>query len=165
MTPSMRSRRSRDAAGLAEATQALDRATSRAQRRGAARDLDQTLWDLTRVVELGDGLVEDAALAPARTVLERAGERRRIAPGVTVVALLGATGSGKSSLFNALTGATIARTAVTRPTTTKPLAALPADLKSLPVVRVLRYGLLVLVAAELVPALLRRWLPRCAPGS
>lgn len=126
MTPSMRSRRSRDAAGPAEATQAFDRATSRAQRRGAARDLDQTLWDLTRVVELGDGLVEDAALAPARTVLERAGERRRIAPGVTVVALLGATGSGKSSLVNALTGATIARTAVTRPTTTKPLAALPA---------------------------------------
>lgn len=42
------------------------------------------------------------------------------------------------------------------------LAALPADLKSLPVVRVLRYGLLVLVAAELVPALLRRWLPRPA---
>ena len=39
------------------------------------------------------------------------------------------------------------------------LAALPAEWKALPVVRVLRYGLLVLVAAELVPALLRRWLP------
>ncbi|AMD87896.1 dGTPase [Actinomyces radicidentis] len=126
MTPPTIRRRDAVGASDAEPTRAFDRDTSRAQRRGAARDLDQTLWDLTRAVELGDGLVEDAALAPARTVLTRAGERRRIAPGVTVVALLGATGSGKSSLFNALTGATIARTAVTRPTTTKPLAALPA---------------------------------------
>lgn len=40
------------------------------------------------------------------------------------------------------------------------LGALPTSLKSIPVVRVLRYGLLVLVAAELVPVVLRRWLPR-----
>lgn len=39
------------------------------------------------------------------------------------------------------------------------LGALPDSLKAMPAVRVLRYGLLVLVAAELVPALLRRWLP------
>ncbi|KWZ72078.1 MAG: GTPase [Winkia neuii] len=42
----------------------------------------------------------------------------------TVVAFLGATGSGKSSLFNAVAGAQIARAGATRPTTTEPLAAL-----------------------------------------
>ncbi|SMB93104.1 phosphatase PAP2 family protein [Deinococcus hopiensis] len=40
------------------------------------------------------------------------------------------------------------------------LSALPHSVKDLGVVRALRYGLLVLVATEGVPALLRRWLPR-----
>lgn len=40
------------------------------------------------------------------------------------------------------------------------LGALPVSVKDLAVVRVLRYALLVLVAAEGVPRLLRRWLPR-----
>lgn len=40
------------------------------------------------------------------------------------------------------------------------LGALPEGVKNLAVVRVLRYALLVLVAAEGVPRLLRRWLPR-----
>ncbi|MBZ9752007.1 phosphatase PAP2 family protein [Deinococcus sp. HMF7604] len=39
------------------------------------------------------------------------------------------------------------------------LSALPDALKDLTVVRVLRYALLVVVAAEVVPAVLRRWLP------
>lgn len=41
----------------------------------------------------------------------------------TVVALAGATGSGKSSLFNAITGHTLAATGVTRPTTSAARAA------------------------------------------
>lgn len=109
-------------------TAQLPASTVRAQRRAAGADLDSALWELRRVVELGDGLVDEEALAPARTVLERASQRRALAPGMTVVALLGATGSGKSSLFNALTGTSLARTAVTRPTTTQPLAAVPAGL-------------------------------------
>ena len=40
------------------------------------------------------------------------------------------------------------------------LSALLHGPSDLPVVRVLRYAALVLVAAELVPALLRRWLPQ-----
>ena len=75
---------------------------------------------MLRPVELGEGLVSPEAMAPARAVLESADQRRRLAPGVVVVALLGATGSGKSSLLNALAGTRIARTAVTRPTTTRP---------------------------------------------
>ncbi|VEG25974.1 GTPase [Actinomyces howellii] len=92
--------------------------------------------ELERAVELAarfDTSQDPAASAPgtpssrivheARELLERTGRRRTLAPGWTVVALLGATGSGKSSLFNALTGTRAARTSVTRPTTSEPLAA------------------------------------------
>ena len=42
----------------------------------------------------------------------------------TVVALAGATGSGKSSLFNALSGSRIAEQGARRPTTSVALAAI-----------------------------------------
>lgn len=50
--------------------------------------------------------------------------RERLSVGVdfTVVALVGGTGSGKSSLFNALTGINFAEVGVKRPTTSEPLA-------------------------------------------
>jgi energy-coupling factor transporter ATP-binding protein EcfA2 len=44
-----------------------------------------------------------------------------------VVALVGGTGSGKSSLLNALAGEQIAPTGVLRPTTDRPLAWIPAN--------------------------------------
>lgn len=67
-----------------------------------------------------------AILAPdletrAKEVIEFANQRVR-AGEQTVVALAGATGSGKSSLFNALSGTTLATVAARRPTTAKPLA-------------------------------------------
>lgn len=49
--------------------------------------------------------------------LDHASARLRNGSDHTVVALTGSTGSGKSSLLNAITGAQIARTGVTRPTT------------------------------------------------
>lgn len=90
-----------------------------------ATGLDRALWQLARVSELGQGLLEAPHLEGAQRITQRAGQRRRLAPSLTVTALLGATGSGKSSLLNALLGQQVARTAVTRPTTTEPLAALP----------------------------------------
>ncbi|MDO5064027.1 MAG: 50S ribosome-binding GTPase, partial [Actinomyces bowdenii] len=90
----------------------------------AAADADLTgdLEALERAVDLAAGLgIDQDDLAPAREVIERAGQRRRLAPQATVVALLGATGSGKSSVFNALAGGELARVAVTRPTTSQPL--------------------------------------------
>lgn len=51
-------------------------------------------------------------------------ERVTHAPDVTLVALAGATGAGKSSLFNALTGQDVAPVGVRRPTTSDPLAGL-----------------------------------------
>ncbi|MCB2557781.1 50S ribosome-binding GTPase, partial [Listeria monocytogenes] len=44
-----------------------------------------------------------------------------------VVALAGATGSGKSSLFNALAGADLAAVGVPRPTTAEAMAAVRGD--------------------------------------
>jgi GTP-binding protein EngB required for normal cell division len=61
---------------------------------------------------LDDGLVEDA-----RGVVERASSRLRLSAEHTVVAIAGATGSGKSSTFNALTGLDLAAVGVRRPTT------------------------------------------------
>lgn len=59
-------------------------------------------------------------------VVARARERLALDPEVSVVALVGATGSGKSSLVNALVGADVARVGVRRPTTTAALAVCPA---------------------------------------
>lgn len=56
-------------------------------------------------------------LDDSEAVLRRAGERLRLSGNHTVVALAGGTGSGKSTLFNALAGATFSQPGVTRPTT------------------------------------------------
>jgi GTP-binding protein EngB required for normal cell division len=58
-----------------------------------------------------------ALLDEAELVLKRAGERLRLSSNHTVVALAGGTGSGKSTLFNALSGATFSPPGVTRPMT------------------------------------------------
>ncbi|MGD0705030.1 MAG: GTP-binding protein [Trebonia sp.] len=58
-----------------------------------------------------------ALLDDADGVLKRAGERLRLSSNHTVVALAGGTGSGKSTLFNALSGAAFSPPGVTRPTT------------------------------------------------
>lgn len=58
----------------------------------------------------------------ARTVARNTRERIRLGLGHTVVALAGATGSGKSSMFNALTGLGISQVGARRPTTSAPSA-------------------------------------------
>ena len=83
-------------------TASFETTTARRARVAAGHDLDARLADLERAVELGEGLVSPEAMAPARAVLESADQRRRLAPGVVVVALLGATGSGKSTLARLL---------------------------------------------------------------
>ena len=93
--------------------------------RSGALDLPLVLQDLERAVNLGEQLGLRDELTQARDVLAQASHRRRLAPETTVAALLGATGSGKSSLANALTGSEVSRTARTRPTTTQPLAVVP----------------------------------------
>lgn len=66
-----------------------------------------------------DGRAETALLRRARALSDRAGDRLRLSGEHTVVALAGSTGSGKSSLFNILSGADLSPVGVRRPTTSK----------------------------------------------
>ncbi|MGH3170821.1 MAG: GTPase, partial [Trebonia sp.] len=81
--------------------------------------LSPRLDALAELVKLGrgrDGFSQDL-LDESDDVLRRAGERLRLSASHTVVALAGGTGSGKSTLFNTLAGATFSPSGVTRPTT------------------------------------------------
>ncbi|MEW9530107.1 ABC transporter [Microbispora sp. NPDC049125] len=81
--------------------------------------LGRRLSALARIVELGQGRIEPALLAEASQLLMRAGERLRLSSDHTVVALAGGTGSGKSSLFNAVSGLELSPIGVRRPTTAR----------------------------------------------
>ena len=72
---------------------------------------------LQQAVESARGRLDAALIDDAAGVVERAGARLRLSGDLTVVALAGATGSGKSSTFNALTGLDLAAVGVRRPTT------------------------------------------------
>src|SRR4051812_20937522 len=72
---------------------------------------------LKAFVAAAEGHVPEEQLVTARTVIDRAGERLALSRAHTVVALAGATGSGKSSLFNALCRFQLSRVGVRRPTT------------------------------------------------
>ncbi|MEO7980045.1 MAG: GTPase [Sporichthyaceae bacterium] len=87
-------------------------------------DLPGMLTALDEAVEALDGRVEDPRLlARARAVSGRAGERLRLSGEHTVIALAGSTGSGKSSLFNVLSGGDLSPVGVRRPTTSKAYAS------------------------------------------
>lgn len=85
-------------------------------------DLDSRLAALREVRALGEGRIPDAQLADIDALLHRADGRRALSSEHTVVGLFGATGSGKSSLLNAIVGQQIATSHVRRPTTSEPLA-------------------------------------------
>jgi energy-coupling factor transporter ATP-binding protein EcfA2 len=95
--------------------------------RGPAREasqLQRRLEALNEAHELAGGALPEETLQQARQVIERAGSRRSLSGEHTVVGFFGATGSGKSSLFNAVSGAEIATAAARRPTTSEPLAGI-----------------------------------------
>ena len=74
----------------------------------------------------GDQLDADD-VAAARQIIAKVGQRNALTGDHTVVALAGATGSGKSSLFNAIAGQELAQIGATRPTTSTPSAAMWGD--------------------------------------
>src|SRR5512139_2702801 len=84
---------------------------------GRGSDLADRLDGLATAVQASRGRLDDAVVDPAQEVAERAASRLRLSAEHTVVALAGATGSGKSSTFNALTGLDLAAIGVRRPTT------------------------------------------------
>jgi len=100
-----------------------DRAAS-----GAAGDhrghdeLGRRLDGLIAAVDAARGRLDEEALAAGEALRERAAERLALSGRHTIVALAGATGSGKSSLFNALTDMELAGVGVRRPTTSWALA-------------------------------------------
>ena len=79
---------------------------------------------LGAAVEAGGDQLPATESARARAVVAKVEQRTALVGGHTVVALAGATGSGKSSLFNALVGAPVAAVGVRRPTTSTPVAAI-----------------------------------------
>src|SRR2546423_10824805 len=72
---------------------------------------------LRRFLRAVEDHLPEQRLATTRTVVDRAGERLSLSREHSVVALAGATGSGKSSLFNALARHELSRVGVRRPTT------------------------------------------------
>src|SRR5580692_926949 len=86
--------------------------------------LSARLTALAGLVQIGserrgsDGFSEEL-LDSANALLTRAGERLMLSAEHTVVALAGGTGSGKSSLFNRLSGAEFSTVGVTRPVTSE----------------------------------------------
>jgi GTP-binding protein EngB required for normal cell division len=98
----------------------MDQAQLSAERAG----LSARLTSLARLVQIGsarrgpDGFGDDL-LADADELLTRAGQRLMLSSEHTVVALAGGTGSGKSSLFNRLSGADFSAVGVTRPVTSE----------------------------------------------
>lgn len=83
------------------------------------RPLDDRITALAQAADLAEGRVDPALVGRAREVVARAGARRGLSLRHTVAAVAGATGSGKSSLVNALAGAELVEVGVTRPTTAK----------------------------------------------
>lgn len=79
------------------------------------------------VVALADGHVHPDDLQRARQDARATRERRGHPGGTLVIALLGGTGSGKSSLLNALAGERIAAVSPVRPHTNRPLAWVPPE--------------------------------------
>ncbi|HET8983368.1 MAG TPA: YfjP family GTPase [Pedococcus sp.] len=70
----------------------------------------------------GDELDRRQTMAGAE-IVAKVQARTALRGGHTVVALAGATGSGKSSLFNTIVGAEVSTVGAKRPTTSKPTAA------------------------------------------
>src|SRR6478735_11829708 len=94
---------------------------------GRGAPLDTRLDGLERAVGAARGRLEDPVVEQAARVVERAGARLRLSAEHTVVALAGATGSGKSSTFNALAGLDLAAVGVRRPTTSYATACIWGD--------------------------------------
>ncbi|MFI8911752.1 GTP-binding protein [Streptomyces sp. NPDC053513] len=84
--------------------------------------LRRRLDALHELVGLSRTRVESEALAEAGRVLDEAAARQRLSSRHTVIAVAGATGSGKSTLFNALAGVPVSETGLRRPTTSAPIA-------------------------------------------
>src|SRR5690349_13472398 len=95
-------------------TSLLDRAKALVSRDS---DLGGRIQALGRASETARGRLDDDLVDRTDATVERVARRLGLTAEHTVVALAGATGSGKSSTFNALAGVELASVGVRRPTT------------------------------------------------
>ena len=100
------------------------RQTSEATPAVAPEEVTKRSGALSRAIALGGHQLPVEHTEHAKTVLDRVAQRTGLGAGRTVVALAGATGSGKSSTFNMLVGEPVSRIGATRPTTSVASAAL-----------------------------------------
>ena len=84
----------------------------------------RSVASLKEAISYGEGRVPETVLLDASETLERLSQRRELSTEHTVIGFFGATGSGKSTLFNAIAGQNIALSAPTRPTTSTVQAAI-----------------------------------------
>ena len=84
----------------------------------------RSVASLKDAISYGEGRVPETVLLTAAETLERLSQRRELSTEHTVIGFFGATGSGKSTLFNAIAGQNIALSAPTRPTTSTVQAAI-----------------------------------------
>ena len=80
-------------------------------------DLGTRIEALEVACRAARGRLDDDLITEAEEVVDRAAGRLRLSADHTVVAIAGATGSGKSSTFNSLTGLELSAVGVRRPTT------------------------------------------------
>ncbi len=89
--------------------------------------LNSALDLLDLAVASSHGLASEAGREGAASVAAAARKRQDLFSDAIVVAIAGGTGTGKSSLLNAIAGQAIASTSALRPHTNTPLAWIPAD--------------------------------------
>lgn len=80
-------------------------------------DIDASIARLREAIEVGRGCLEETQIVRAEQDLEKVVKRLDTAENLTVAVLAGGTGSGKSSLFNAITGLQFADVGDIRPMT------------------------------------------------
>lgn len=84
--------------------------------------LDERVTALKSAIEAAGDVIDPELAVPAAATFTHAQERLELSAQHTVVVLAGSTGSGKSSLFNRLSGLELAEVGYLRPTTSTPLA-------------------------------------------
>jgi hypothetical protein len=90
-------------------------------------DLGTALDALDRLVAVAAEAAGGESVAEAAEVARRVRRRRGFLGETFVVALAGGTGSGKTSILNAVAGTDVGPVGARRPTTARPLALLPAN--------------------------------------
>jgi GTP-binding protein EngB required for normal cell division len=91
------------------------------------RDVPELLDAVDLVLSRAEGVVPAHLLGPLRSHANDIRERRGFLGETLVLAIAGGTGTGKSSLLNALAGEVITSVSVLRPHTDEPLAVIPEN--------------------------------------